>query len=59
MEEQTRQAYLDKINARIKELGAKMDQLKAKVDQVDAETKIKYNRQIEKLAHKNRKCRQS
>ena len=52
MEGQTRKAYLEKISARIKELGAKMDQLKAKADQVDAETKIKYNQQIEKLVHK-------
>ena len=52
MEDKQQQAYLDKVNARIKEFSAKMEQLKAKADQVDAETKIKYNRQIEKLAHK-------
>ena len=52
MEDKQQQAYLDKVNARIKEFSAKMDQLKAKADQVDAETKIKYNQQIEKLAHK-------
>jgi cell fate (sporulation/competence/biofilm development) regulator YmcA (YheA/YmcA/DUF963 family) len=52
MEEQQQQAYLDKVNARIKEFSAKLDQLKAKADQVDAETKIKYNQQIEKLLHK-------
>jgi cell fate (sporulation/competence/biofilm development) regulator YmcA (YheA/YmcA/DUF963 family) len=52
MEKQSKQAYLDKVNARIKELGARLDQLKAKANQVDAETKIKFNQQIEKLLQK-------
>ena len=52
MEEKQQQAYMDKVNARIKVIGAKLEELKAKADQVDAETKIKYNQQIEKLAHK-------
>jgi hypothetical protein len=52
MEAPFRQAYLDKINARVKEIGANLDQLKAKADRVDAETKIKYQRQIENLSRK-------
>lgn len=52
MEDKQQQAYLDKVNARIKVISAKLEELKAKADQVDAETRIKYNQQIEKLVHK-------
>jgi cell fate (sporulation/competence/biofilm development) regulator YmcA (YheA/YmcA/DUF963 family) len=52
MEEKQQQAYMDKVNARVKVIGAKLEELKAKADHVDAETKIQYNQQIEKLAHK-------
>jgi hypothetical protein len=52
MEDQSKQAYLDKVNARVKKLAAKLDELKTKGEQIDAETKIKYNQQIEKLSRK-------
>ena len=57
MQEPTKEAYMEKINAKIKEFGAKLDQLKAKADQVDAETKIKINQQIERLLHKKQEAK--
>lgn len=44
-----KQAYEDKMNARLRELRAKINVLKAKADQAEAEQKIKYYEEIESL----------
>lgn len=45
-------AYQDKMDARLREWQAKIDALKAKADQAEAEQKIKYYEEIESLRTK-------
>ena len=51
-------AYQDKMNARLREWQAKIDALKARADQAEAEQKIKYNEEIETLRTKQQKVQQ-
>lgn len=45
-------AYIQKLKAKIDEWNADLDKLAAKADQADGETKIKYQQQIEGLKSK-------
>ena len=51
-------AYQDKMNARLREWQAKIDALKARADQAEAEQKIKYYEEIETLRTKQQKVQQ-
>lgn len=46
------EAYIDKLTAQLKEWAAKITRLEAKAGRVDADTRIKYSREIEKLRNK-------
>jgi len=48
-------AYQDKMNARLREWQAKIDALKARADQAEAEQKIQYYEEIESLRTKQQK----
>ncbi len=45
-------AYVQKLKAKIDEWNADLDKLAAKADQAEGETKIKYQQQIEDLKNK-------
>lgn len=45
----TRDAYIQKLKAKIDEWNADIDKLTAKAEQVEADAKIKYQRQLEEL----------
>ncbi len=47
-------AYVQKLKAKIDEWNADLDKLSAKADQADGETKIKYQQQIEDLKSKRK-----
>lgn len=49
---ETKHAYEDKMDARLREWQAKIDVLKARVDKATAEQKIKYNKDIESLRNR-------
>jgi chromosome segregation ATPase len=51
-------AYQDKMNARLREWQAKIDALKARADQAEAEKKIQYYEEIETLRTKQQKVQQ-
>ena len=51
-------AYQDKMDARLREWQAKIDALKARADQAEAEQKIKYYEEIETLRTKQQKVQQ-
>jgi len=51
-------AYQDKMNARLREWQAKIDALKARADQAEAEQKINYYEEIETLRTKQQKVQQ-
>ena len=51
-------AYQDKMNARLREWQAKIDALKARADQAEAEQKIQYYEEIESLRTKQQKVQQ-
>ena len=50
-------AYQDKMNARLREWKAKIDALKAIADQAEAEQKIQYYEEVESLRTKQQKVR--
>jgi len=52
-------AYQDKMNARLREWQAKIDALKARADQAEAEQKINYYEEIETLRTKQQKVQQN
>ena len=45
----TKEAYVQKLHAKIDEWNADIDRLKAKADQVEADSKIEYQKQIQAL----------
>ena len=45
----TKEAYIQKLHAKIDEWNADIDRLKAKADQVEANSKIEYQKQIQAL----------
>ncbi len=47
-----KEAYIDKLTAQLKEWQAKIARLEAKADRVDADTRIMYSKEIEKLRKK-------
>jgi predicted nucleic acid-binding Zn-ribbon protein len=49
-----RDAYVQKLKAKMDEWNAEIDKLAAKADQADAETKIKYHKQLEDLRGKRK-----
>ncbi|MFO7727361.1 MAG: hypothetical protein R6X11_03445 [Desulfonatronovibrio sp.] len=49
-----RDAYIQKLKAKIDEWNADLDKLAAKADQADGQRKIKYQQQIEELREKRR-----
>ncbi len=51
-------AYQDKMDARLREWQAKIDALKARADQAEAEQKIQYYEEIETLRTKQQKVQQ-
>ncbi|MGB7932308.1 MAG: coiled coil domain-containing protein [Gammaproteobacteria bacterium] len=51
-------AYQDKMDARLREWQAKIDALKARADQAEAEQKIQYYEEIETLRTKQQKVKQ-
>ncbi len=48
----TKEAYIQKLHAKIDEWNADIDRLKAKADQVEADAKIEYQEQIQTLKSK-------
>lgn len=52
-----RKAYVDKMEAQLKEWEAKIGILRAKAEKTEANTRIKYYRQIEKLQKKQEETR--
>jgi uncharacterized coiled-coil DUF342 family protein len=49
-----RDAYVEKMKAKLDEWNAEIDKLAAEADQADAETKIEYNKQIVDLRAKRK-----
>jgi len=49
-----REAYVQKLKAKIDEWNAEMDRLAAKADQAEAEAKIEYHRQLEDVRAKRK-----
>jgi predicted RNase H-like nuclease (RuvC/YqgF family) len=49
-----REAYVQKLRAKVDEWNAEMDRLAAKADQAEAEAKIDYHRRLEALRAKRR-----
>jgi chromosome segregation ATPase len=49
-----RDAYVEKMKAKLDEWNAEIDKLKARLDQADAESKVEYNRRLEDLRDKRR-----
>jgi predicted nucleic acid-binding Zn-ribbon protein len=49
-----RDAYVQKLKAKMDEWNADIDKLAAKADQANAETKIKYHKQLEDLRAKRK-----
>ncbi|MBN2033275.1 MAG: hypothetical protein JW836_08370 [Deltaproteobacteria bacterium] len=49
-----RDAYVQKLKAKMDEWNAEIDKLAAKADQADAELKIKYHKQVEDLRAKRK-----
>lgn len=47
MNESTKQAYLDKSNAQLKEWGLKIEVIKAKMEHGSAEARIQFHRQMD------------
>lgn len=45
----SKEAYIQKLHAKIDEWNADIDRLKAKADQVEADSKIEYQKQVEAL----------
>ncbi|EAZ91507.1 sll1863 family stress response protein [Crocosphaera chwakensis] len=48
----SKQAYEEKVKARLEKLNAQIDEMKAKAKQAKAETEIEYHSQIEELTAK-------
>lgn len=53
-----RDAYLQKLKAKMDEWNAEIDKLKAKADQAKAGSKIEYHKQLEDLREKRRDVRE-
>ncbi|MDZ7700370.1 MAG: hypothetical protein U5R49_26725 [Deltaproteobacteria bacterium] len=51
---ETRDAYVQKLKAKMDEWNAEIDKLEAKADQADAESKIEYEKQLEDLRAKRK-----
>lgn len=49
-----RDAYVQKLKAKMDEWNAEIDKLKARADQAEAEAKIEYHQQIEDLREKRK-----
>ena len=47
-----RDAYIDKMEAQLREWGTKIDELKAKADKAEASAKIEYMKQLDSLKAK-------
>ena len=47
-----KEAYVQKLHAKIDEWNADIDKLKAKADQLEADSRIEYQKQIEALKNK-------
>ena len=53
-----REAYVQKLHAKIDEWNADIDKLKAKANQVEADSRIEYQQQIDVLMKKRREIEQ-
>ncbi|MBN1541132.1 hypothetical protein JW992_03230 [candidate division KSB1 bacterium] len=53
-----RQAFIDKMTAKMKEWDAKIDKLEAKADSVKADARGAYNKQIKELHNKKAETQQ-
>jgi predicted nucleic acid-binding Zn-ribbon protein len=49
-----RDAYVEKLKGKLNEWNAEIDRLKAKAEQAEAESKIRYSRQLNDLKEKRR-----
>ena len=49
-----RDAYVQKMKARLDEWNAEIDRIQARIDQADAESKIEYNKQLDELRAKRK-----
>lgn len=49
-----RDAYVQKLKAKMNEWNAEIDKIEAKADQADAESKIEYEKQVEDLRAKRK-----
>lgn len=49
---ENKEAYIQKLHAKIDEWNADIDKLKAKADQVEADSKIEYQKQMQALKSK-------
>ncbi len=54
----TKDAYVDKLHAKLDEWNAQIDKLKAKADQAEAESRIEYNKQITELQERRSETKQ-
>jgi len=54
----TRDAYVDKMKAKLDEWNAEIDRLSAKVEGVQADAKLEYDRQIEVIKKQRDEARQ-
>jgi uncharacterized coiled-coil DUF342 family protein len=52
MKMKNKEAYVQKLHAKIDEWNADIDKLKAKADQLEADSRIEYEKQIEALKNK-------
>lgn len=51
-----KQAYVEKVQARLNEWDSEIEQLKARADEAEADAKIKYYEQIETLREQQQKA---
>ena len=49
-------AYVQKLHAKLDEWNAEIDKLKAKADKAEADSRAEYHKQIEALREKRKRC---
>ena len=54
-----KEAYKQKLKARLDQIKANIDELQAKADEAEADAKLAYQRQIDELRDKQQKARES
>jgi peptidoglycan hydrolase CwlO-like protein len=52
-------AYVQKLHAKLDEWNAEIDKLKAKADKAEADSRVEYQKQIENLKQKREKAQKS